>query len=81
MATPAKRIMDDLQFIGDELRDIGRFAEALDLDVLVEAANRAGHYVYTWDGVISAVRESMTKLTFQEDVRDLIEAALIRPRS
>lgn len=80
MAAPVKLIMDDLQFIGDELRDVGRFEEALNIDHLIEAANRAGHYVYTWEGVTEAVREALRSVRFDEDVLDLINAALTRPR-
>ena len=80
MAAPAKLIMDDLQFIGDELRDIGRYEEALNTDILIEAANRAGHEVYTWEGVTEAVRYSLNHVHFGEDVLDLINAALSRPR-
>lgn len=80
MAAPAKLIMDDLQFIGDELRDIGRYEEALNTDILIEAANRAGHEVYTWEGVTEAVRKALSPLRFDEDALDLINAALTRPR-
>ena len=80
MAAPAKLIMNDLQFIGDELRDVGRFEEALNVDILIEAANRAGHEVYTWEGVTEAVRKALTAVRFDEDALDLIDAALSRPR-
>lgn len=80
MAMPVKLIMDDLQFIRDELRDASRFEEAQHMDTLIEAANRAGHEVYTWEGVTEAVRYSMTHVRFDEDVLDLINAALSRPR-
>ncbi len=80
MAAPVKLIMDDLRFIGDELRDVGRFEEALNIDILIEAANRAGHQVYTWEGVTEAVRNSLAAVRFDEDALDLINAALSRPR-
>lgn len=79
MAAPVKLIIDDLQFIGDELRDVGRFKEALNVDILIEAANRAGHEVYTWEGVAEAVRNALTAVRFDEDALDLINAALSRP--
>lgn len=80
MPTPAKLVMDDLQFIGDELRAVGRFEEALHMDTLIEAANRAGHESYTWEGVTEAVRYSLSHVHFEEDALDLINAALTRPR-
>ena len=80
MAAPVKLIIDDLQFIGDELRDIGRFEEALNVDILIEAANRAGHEVYTWEGITEPVRNALAAVRFDEDALDLINAALSRPR-
>lgn len=80
MAAPVKLIMDDLYFIAGELRDIGRFEEALNIDILLEAANRAGHESYTTEGVTKAVREALTHVHFEEDALDLIDAALSRPR-
>ena len=80
MSAPVKLIIDDLQFIGDELRDIGRFEEALNVDILIEAANRAGHEVDTWEGITEAVRNALAAVRFDEDALDLINAALSRPR-
>lgn len=80
MAAPAKHIMDDLQFIGGELRDAGRFEDALNIDHLIESANRAGHEVCTWEGVTEEVRRNLLHMSFDEDVLDLINAALTRPR-
>jgi len=81
VAAPVKHIMDDLQFVRDSLRDEGRFTEALDIDILIEAANRAGHQVYTWEGVAESVRASMPPLAINDDVKELIDAALSPPRS
>jgi len=81
MAAPVKVIMDDLQFIRDALCDEGRYEDALNMDTLIEAANRAGHQVYTWDGVVDAVRSSLSHVAFGDDVLDLINAALSRPKS
>ena len=57
MASPAKIIIDNLYVVRDNLVDGERFEEANTMDILIEAANRAGHEVYTWDGVADAVRK------------------------
>jgi hypothetical protein len=80
MSAPVKHIMDDLQFIGDELRDAGRLEDALNIGHLIESADRAGHEVYTWEGVTEEVRRNLLHMSFDEDVLDLINAALTRPR-
>lgn len=48
MPSPAYLIMDKLSRYGDSLREVGEYEKALDVDILVETANRAGHQ-YPWD--------------------------------
>lgn len=85
MPMPVKIIMDDLHFIADMLRESGRFDEAYGVDALESAANTAGHHVYTWDEVAAHVRDSIAAVTashtLDEDVLELIHAALSKPRN
>lgn len=80
MPAPVKTIMDNLYIVRESLVDDERFEEANIMDILIEAANRAGHQVYTWEGVTEAVRNSLAAVRFDEDALDLINAALTRPR-
>ena len=51
------------------------------MDILIEAANRAGHEVYTWDGVADAVRKHVAAVreTLHADTLEFIESALEHP--
>ena len=81
MASPAKIIIDNLYVVRDNLVDGERFEEANTMDILIEAANRAGHEVYTWDGVADAVRKHITAVreTLHTDTLEFIELALSSP--
>lgn len=84
MPAPVKVIMDDLDFIASCLRDEGRYEEAIGVGTLEEAANRAGHHVYTWDGVADAVRAALPAIQgssepLGEDTLELVTAALSKP--
>ena len=86
MPAPAKVIMDDLNAVAQALKDCGRFQEALDVHTLEEAANRAGHELYTWDSVAEHVRSTLDEITrigavFSEDTLELINVALSQPRN
>lgn len=85
MPAPVKTIMDDLEFIASCLRNEGRYGEAISVGILEEAANRAGHHSYTWDGVSDAVRSAIPAIQgssdpLGEDTLELVTAALSKPK-
>lgn len=85
MPAPVKTIMDDLEFIASCLRDEGRYGEAISIGILEEAANRAGHHIYTWDGVADAVRAALPAIQdssepLGEDTLELVNATLSKPK-
>lgn len=81
MAAPVKTIMDNLYVVRESLVDDERFEEANVMDTLIEAANRAGHEVYTWDGVADAVRKHVAAVrgTLHADTLEFIELSLEYP--
>lgn len=85
MPAPVKTIMDDLEFIASCLRGEGRYGEAISVGILEEAANCAGHHVYTWDGVAKAVRDALPAIQgssepLGEDTLELLDAVLSKPK-
>ncbi len=81
MPAPVKTIIDNLYVVRESLVDDERFEEANVMDILINAANRAGHDVYTWDGVADAVRKHITAVreTLHTDTLEFIELALSPP--
>lgn len=82
MPMPCRVIMDDLNFIRSELADSGRSEEAMNLDSVIEAVNRAGHMDQSWDGCVRAARTVLSSghVHVGEDVLELVDAALSRPK-
>lgn len=81
MPAPVKTIIDNLYVVRESLVDDERFEEANAMDVLIEAANRAGHEMYTWEGVTDAVRKHVAAVreTLHADTLEFIESALEHP--
>lgn len=59
MPVPARVIMDRLEAISDELWRRGEHEQRFLVEALIEAANRAGHIAYTWEGVSEEILRAM----------------------
>lgn len=80
MAAPAKIIIDHLISVGDFLRDLGRFEEALDVDIIVEAVNAAGHQnPWDWYACTHAAESLLqcAELSLRTDAAKMVRAALV----
>lgn len=73
---PAARIINELSTLATCLRNDERYDEALDIDVLIEAANRSGHTTPSAEDVSAHVRQSMDTLDLSADTRELIDMVL-----
>lgn len=78
MPVPARIIMDRLDAFRRELFAGEDYESANALEVLIEAANRAGHTRYSWEGCVDEVLRVFPSLGLEERIRKrLIELLCI----